>query len=288
MADLRDRQYVSQFAADTLGLSIQTAAGPMDADGDVVVTLTNEDTGVEVFSRAATRVAIGMYEVTLSSQETDVPGPYMVRWSYSLSGTAQEYRTYIEIGEYNPDYDNLSPQMKDVVDTVWIRFADLFDSPTGGPNLMTYFQGNFGRGRLAQILKIGLGRLNTMAQPYMTYTLGGDGGAAFPVAKWGPLLETVTYVEAVRHLIRSYVEQPLFQGSGAVSRLDRRDYLERWQSVLQAEERMLQSQLEVFKMAHMGLGRPRVLVSGGVFGRYGPTRIAGSVAARPRYWTRFY
>jgi hypothetical protein len=54
------------------------------------------------------------------------------------------------------------------------------------------------------------------------------------------------------------------------------------------EEEAAKAQLQVFKIASMGLGRPAILISGGVYGRYGPTRMAGSVAARPRYWTRFY
>jgi hypothetical protein len=289
MPDLRERQYISQYATDVLGLAIHRVGVPANADGAVTLTMLSEgETPAEVFSRAATNVGVGLYEVSMSSSESGEPGLYTLVWEYVIDGTAQEYRTYVEVGQANPAYDQLSPQMKDVVDSVWIRFADLFDSPLGGPNLQTYFQSHFGRGRIAQLLRIGVGRLNTVSQPFQTYTIDGDGGASFPVDRWGSLLETATYVEAVKHLIRSYVEQPMFMGSGAVSRLDRRDYMERWQSVLASEESMLGQQLQTFKIANMGLGRPRVLVSGGVFGRYGPTRVAGSIAARPRYWTRFY
>jgi hypothetical protein len=295
--DLREREFLSQFGTDAIGLSIQKAGQPTDADGTVTLTFIREgDTPVEVFSRAAAHVSTGLYEVTPTASETSEAGLYTLVWTYAIGGLAQEYRTYIEIGQANPAYDSLAPALKDIVDSVWIRFADLFDHPTGGPNLQTYFQAHFDRGRMAQLMRIAVGRLNTMAQPFQTYTIDdGQGGATFPVAQWGALLETATYVEALKHLIRSYVEQPEFVGSGAVSRLDRRDYLTRWQSILYGsggrgggEEGMLQQQLDVFKISNMGLGRPKVLVSGGVYGRYGPTRIAGSVAARPRYWTRWY
>lgn len=289
--DYRERQYISMYSTDLLGLVIQQAGAPADADGDVTLTLVREDPEgpVSVFSRAATNVAVGTYETALTSAETSTHGLYTLLWSYDLGAVAQEYRTYAEIGQSSPDYDRLSPGMKGIVDSVWIRLADLFDHPSGGAHLQTYFQTHFGRGRVAQLLRIGVGRLNTMSQPHMTYTLeDGQGGGAFPIDQWGSLLETATYIEVLKHLIRSYVEQPMFMGSGAVSRLDRRDYMQRWQEVLRSEEDMFRSQLEVFKIAHMGLGRPKVLVSGGVYGRYGPTRVAGSIAARPRYWTRHY
>ena len=286
--DFRDRQYVSQYSTDVLGLAVHKAGAPGDVDNnEIEVTLLREETNLPVFQRFATRVGVGLYEVSLSSEESSVPGNYTVIWSYAIDTVAQEPRTFIYIGESAPSYDQLAPAMKDIVDHVWIRFADLFDSPDGGPNLMTYFQSNFQRGRMAQLLRVAVGLLNTTAQPHMTYTIDGDGGASFPVDQWGSLLESALYVEAVRHLCRSYVEQPNLVGP-QVTRLDRRDYLDRWQSILRYEDETLQRQLEVFKISHMGFGRPRVLVSGGVFGRFGPTRVAGSMAARPRYWTRAY
>lgn len=287
--DFRERHFISRYGTDTLGLEVRVAGVPTDPDGNEV-TLTFVLEGAPpttIFSRTAVRDDTGRYQVELDSTDTSQPGLYTLVWYYLLSGDDQEYRTYAEIGQSSPDFDALTPEMKALVEQVRNRFADLFDSPGGGPNLMTYFQTHYDRNRMAQLLRIAVGTLNTMAQPQMTYSLE-DGGHAFPLAEWGPLLERQTYVEAIKHLRRSYVEQPLFAGSGAISRLDRRDYMDRWGMILQDEETNLNKQMEVFKIRHMGFGSPRVLVSGGVYGRYGPTRIAGSVAARPRYWTRFY
>lgn len=291
-ADYREREYLSLYATEVVGLVIHKSGVPADADGDVTLNLIREDAPdgpVVVFSRIASHVATGTYEVLLGSEDTGTPGLYTLQWLYQLDAVDQEYRTYAEVGQSTPDYDMLAPGLKQVVDSVWIRIADLYDHPTGGPHLQTYFQTHFGRGRIAQLMRIALGKLNTVAQPHMTYTLDdGQGGATFPVANWGPLLESGTWIEVIKHLRRSYVEQPNFMGSGAVSRLDRRDYMQRWGEILGEEEETFKSQMETFKIAHMGFGRPKVLVSGGIYGRYGPTRLAGSVAARPRYWTRFY
>ena len=283
-----DRQYVSQYAIDTVGLNIVKDQQPLDADGPVTVQMIGEDTGQIIFSRSADHLGLGDYATVFSSSETSIPGMYTLRWDYDIASEPQYFEGGIEIGPASPAYDNLPEPMKGIIESVWVRIADLIDSPGGGPNALTYVQSRFGRGRIAELLRIGLGRMNTMAQPHQTYTLDGNGGAQFPSVQWGPLLESMTWIEVLKHLIRIYTEQPQFMGSGNVSRLDRRDYVQRWRDVLMEEEQLVKEQLQHFKIASMGLGRPAVLISGGVYGRYGPTRMAGSVAARPRYWTRWY
>lgn len=283
-----DRQYVPQYAIDRIGLSLVRNHVPMDADGDVLVSMVSEGSGQQVFSRTAVQDGVGDYSTTFNSAETSTPGSYTLLWNYSLDGSPEYFEAGIEIGPASPAYDYLPEDFRNVVEGVVIRLADTIDSPGGGPNLTTYVQSKYGRGRIAELMRIALGRMNTMAQPFQTYTLDGEGGSVFPVAKWGPLLEQLTWIETLKHLIRSYTEQPQFVGSGNVSRLDRRDYTQRWRDVLMEEEEIARDQLQVFKISSMNLGRPAVLISGGVFGRYGPTRMAGSVAARPRQWTRFY
>jgi hypothetical protein len=288
MAQWEDRQYVSQWSAEIVGLNLIQNGLPLNADGTVLVSMISENTGASIFSRAATHNAVGDYSVTLSSIESGTPGMYTVTWNYQIGGIAQYFENGIEIGPATPAYDGLSPDMKLIVDSIWIRLADTIDSPGGGVNLTTYVQSKFGRGRIAQLMKIAIGRLNTQAQPYATYTLDGVGGAVFPIAQWGPLLESVTYIEVLKHLIRSYTEQADFVGGGNVTRLDRTKYADKWRDIMVDEENVVKGQLDTFKIAQMRLGRPAVLIAGGTYGRYGPTRMAGSVAARPRYYSRFY
>jgi hypothetical protein len=246
--------------------------------------MVSEKTGAPVFTeRAATRADVGAYELQLTSEETAVTGGYQLSWAYQTGGIGETYQTFIEVGQFSPDYAELADNMKAVVEQGWNRFEDLFDSPLGGPNLQVYAESHFNRGRVAQLLRIAMGILNTAAQPFQTYTLDGDGGAQFPVARWGPLLEQALYVEILKHLRRSYVEQPLLQG-GEVTRHDRRDYFDRWNMVLQDERATLKEQLDVFKIRAMSLGRPAVLVSGGAYGRMpSPVTYWGS-QGRPRFY----
>lgn len=283
------REYLPPFSTSGFGLAIMSQGVPADPDSQqVAVVMVNESDGSTTLSGNATRVTTGQYVVNPTPQQMSVSGNYTVTWTYGILGMSQEYRTYLTIGQSNPEYDSLTPMMQDVVETTLTRFADAFDSPAGGPNLQTYFQTHFDRGRVAQLLRIAVATLNTVAQPYQTYTIDGVGGAVFPMQEWGGLLERALYIECLKHLVRSYVEQPMISSGENITRADRRDYMDRWRSVLNDEQELFRSQSQTFKIASMGLGRPSVLIGGGVFGRFAPTRAANSIAARPRMWARFY
>jgi hypothetical protein len=294
LTDWRERQYVSQYSSPPLQLQIHIAGQVADPDASAVTAqllLQNKDgTVAPVNSYTATRESPGLYQVTPSSADTSRPSDAELVWAYAISGAPQQYAALLVIGVANPAYDNLPEPMQETVEFVWIRFADLIDSPAGGPNIIAtpYFQAHWSRGRVAQLMMIALAKINGIGQPWSNYTADGSGGPVFPVQLWGGLLGQYTYVECVKHLIRSYTEQPAVVGSGSITRLERRDYAERWRAVLADEEAELKSLIDVFKIRHMGLGNPRVLVAGGTYGRYAPTRIAGSVAARPRMWARWY
>jgi hypothetical protein len=286
---LPDREWINQYDPVKLGLHVYVHGQLGDPDSNLVrATMTNETTNAPVFTnRAATRISLGSYEVQTTSDETSVIGPFRVEWTYTLATVSESYITYLQIGEFSPDYAALSPEMRYIVEQGWNRFEDLFDSALGGPNLQMYAQSHFTRGRIAQLLRFAVGRLNTAAQPYQSYTLDGDGGASFPVSTWGSLLEQALYVEIIKHLRRSYVEQPLLMG-GEVTRHDRRDYMQRWGEVLQDEQAQLKEQLDVFKIRSMGLGRPAVLVSGGAYGRSPAGSRYMGTQGRPRFYRPGY
>lgn len=283
-----DREYVSRYAAPTFGITVYKAGVPGDADANAVeVSMVPSGGGAPVFTRAATRESLGTYTIHLLSSETATPGDFDLMWTYGLDGDPLTFASYIEVGRSAPAYDALPPGLKLVVEQTWNRFRDLFDSETGGPHLQTYMQANFGRNRLAQLLAISVGKLNTMSQPHQSY--GVDAANPFPVASWGPLLEQMLYLEVIRHLRRSYVEQPLVTGGGtSITTLDRRDYLSRWAEILDEEKPQLDSMLAVFKIANMGLGQASVMVAGGIYGELAPSYMPGMAAARPRYYYSIY
>lgn len=283
-ADLLERTWISQYSTPVFGHTVYKAGVVADADAnDVTVTMVDESDDSVIFSdRSATRVELGVYEVTLSSIETSSEGLYSLTWEWQTDTTPQTYVARIEVGASTPAYDALPAGMKTLIELTWIRLADCFDSQLGGPYLLEKFQANFGRGRMAQLLEIALNRLNASAQPTQRYTAD-----TFPVSTWGGTLEQALYVETLKHLRRAYVEQP-DPRQITVAHLDRKDYLNRWSTILGDEERLLAEMMTVYKLNHMGLGQPGILVHGGAYGRYAPVIHAGYLAARPRFYMRYY
>lgn len=278
-ADLVDRKYLSQFSTETVGMIIQNASGPLDPDDNLVTaTMVNEATADIVLSRFAERMSVGTYAITLSSEETSVPGPYTIDFAYTRAAVADHYSIHFEVGSSAPAYDALPWSLKQIVEQVWIRFADGYDSPMGGPHLQIYLQSKFGRNRVAQLLVQAVSRLTTLTFPHGRYAADDK----FPVGDWGGLLVQMLYIEVIKHLRRSYTEIPEIVLGTSISRGDRRDYLDRWGVILADEQEDLKGMIDNFKMAHMGLGNVSVLVSGGAYGNFGPQAPLGGGAALAR------
>lgn len=264
MADFR---FVPRYSISNIDLTVINASGvPVNVDAAPTVALKNYSTDATIWSRASTLITNhGVYRVTISSAESATPGLYYLLWSYNLATIAQQARFDVEIPTSSATlYNTLSDGYKAVVEYTWDRFEDLFDSQVGGPHLQMYAQSNFGRERLAQLMRIALNGLNSTSQPHSTYGIG-TGQQEFPFTEWGGVLEQATTVEMIRHLMRSYVEQPDAQGI-SIARLDRRDYLQRWREIYEIENEELKRQLAIFKMAQMNLGRGSILVAGGMYG----------------------
>lgn len=275
-----DRKFVPRYDSPVFEIVVYRAGTPGQADGDAVeVSLLREDTETgeeaEVWYGPAASAGSGVYSVTLSSVQTQTLGFYRVVFTYEVDATEHLYVFEIEIGRSTPEYDILLPEWRRVVEGTWSRFGDTFDSPFGGPNLQTYAQSKFGRGRIAQLLPGAMTTLNTASSPHKVYEFNGS----FPFDRWGDLLEHALYIEVLKHLVRSYVEQPETILGTSVSRVDRRDYMNRWQQVLDSEERSFQDDLDRYRHAHLGLGNFSVLVSGGGYGRLGPHVNAGGGGA---------
>lgn len=274
--DFVDRKYLSRYSQPALGIQVYKAGALADADTLPVASFLPDGGGDEEWTRSTVKDATGSYSVVLSSVETSTPRRGSLKFDYTIDGVPQVYVLDVEIGPTAPAYDALPPQWQAIVDSVWDRFSDLYDSPYGGPHLQVYLQTQFGRNRLAKLLNDALQTLNTASSPHRIFPLG---GTDFPFTDWGGLLSDSLYIEVLKHLIRSYTEQPELVLGVAVSRADRRDYMQRWTEVLNLEQDDFRSDIKKYRQAHLGLGNISVLVAGGAYGNWGPTINPGGVGA---------
>jgi hypothetical protein len=304
-ASLAEFAYVPQGSLNPVGIKLNVGGVPTDVDAgtQMVVSIypvpypaTTAEVGASmvdpVYTGVATWAQTGTYQVDPAATQKLTPGYYRFDWSFTMNGVPVVTSQYIQVGPPSPAYDALQPPFVNAVEQVWIKFADIYDSGFGGPYLTVWYNQHFGRGRVAQLMEQACWHLNNVAQPPTNYSVTGispmGGGAPlFPINQYAGLLNTATTVEVLKHLMRSYVEEPVVVGNVSV-RLDRRDYLQRWGSMLSDEQEQYSKELTTFKTQMMFNGQPRVLIQGGAFGSYGVPRFIGSIPARPLYMNRWF
>lgn len=124
-------------------------------------------------------------------------------------------------------YEDLPEAARDVIDLCKAEFGDMFDNDMFGPFIEEFTP--FGNDRMAQLLDLAIGNVNLLVKiPNTGFT-----AANYPYSR--PSFRAVAVlaltVEEIRHFIRSYVEIPDTSRVGAPD-VVRRDYLTRWQGVL--------------------------------------------------------
>jgi hypothetical protein len=305
-ASLAEFSYAPYGSMNPIGVTINVGGVPTDVDAgtDVVASIysvpypattaqINEDMPDPVWTGTATWAQTGTYQIVPAAVGSPlVPGYYRIDWSFTLDGIAYTTQLYVQVGPPSPSYDALAPPFVNAVNNVWLKFADIYDSGYGGPYLTVWYNQHFGRGRVAQLMEQACWHLNNVAQPATVFSVTGvspmGGGAPlFPINQYAGLLNTATTVEVIKHLMRSYTEEPVVVGNVSV-RLDRRDYLQRWGTMLSDEQSQYTQEIGVFKTQMMFNGSPRVLIQGGAFGSYGVPRFIGSIPARPLYMNRWF
>lgn len=233
-----------------------------NGDGDVIIESSEEDP-VEYD-------ADGLYSFEIDGSLI-TKGTYTAEWKWSLKKNVNSYSRKAVTNYYSyfesPSYYALNDSERLIVRSVMARFADLYDNTLGQSKFNFYenYQSTYGVERIAQMMQFACQNINVSMTPATNYGVGKQ-KPAFP-QKWYSVLETATYVELLRHAVRSYVEQPAIAGGTDVPYADRRDYLQRWASVLEETKSSLSAQIAAMRRDHLNLGGMSTLVSGGIFGK---------------------
>jgi len=188
---------------------------------------------------------------------TDIIGQYRVVATFTqTNGAKKSVRQDFRVID---PFDPPAPSNTEVVAYyVWKKLEDCFDAEDEGPWLRDMTLNYFNESKMSAFIADALFELNEL--PVRTnltidyfFHAPGDPSADLPLLVKGTLLPVI------RHMMRSYVEQPTPQGMNAPWQ-DRRDYLQRWGTVYQIEKEAYDKAAALFKRRFMGLGHSSLLV----------------------------
>lgn len=228
---------------------------PEDSVAAVQFTIQKPDRSQSTHAGVVNDDGSGFYRWT----DTTDAGEYKYIATFTLdSGQVKSVRGNFEVVDpFNPP----APTGLDILsDAVWMKFEDVFDSTEGGPWLRDETMAYFDKTKIPQFVGEAILDIN-LAPPASNVTLDyfttpGPDDTPDPDL---PILAQATYLAVIRHLMRSYVEQPLATGS-QVFYEDRRDYLQRWQVIYQLELERFNRIVALWKRSFIGLGHGKLLV----------------------------
>lgn len=193
-------------------------------------------------------------------ENTDTVGEYTALAQFLLdSGEKRSVKQKFEVTD--PFLDEPLTNEEIIAESVWLRLEDCFDSTEGGPWLRDVTLAYFNKAKIPDFIADALIEINlqppTTNATIETFTTPGSNGSPDPDM---PILAQGTLLTVIRHLMRSYVEQPTPQGAQVVYE-DRKDYLQRWQSIYQIELERYTRWLALWKRQYLQLGKSSLLVS---------------------------
>lgn len=293
------RKFVSQGGRGYIAVNLRDGTSSIDADPNTLALKvwylnpleqfpTSDDPRgsviVDVDADAIQREELGHYFYNIGPEHTANRGVLTAQWSYSVGGNDFTFYDHLQILEQMPFYDSLQDSEKYVVERVSWMFGDLFDSTEGGPHLIEPFQTHFNYERVAQLSSLAAERINLTGYPATNWGVG-PGTQTVPL-NFNGLLVFGTYLEVLRHLMRSYVEIPDFVGMN-VTYTSRKDYLQRWESIYQLEAPQFEAMVKRAKRSLLQLGRGSILVGGGIYGPSANLFIRSMYSSQVRSF-RFY
>ncbi len=202
----------------------------------------------------------GKAQAIVPADTHDAPGQYLAVAVFNWGPvTHAEYTTSVPCN-YNvndPFEDSGATPYDPAVDDCWGYFEDLFDSQDeeGGPWLKEITSGRFDKSRVRKFAPQVMFDINT-TQPQTNYTLA---NFAYNQKDGQALFAQGLLVHSVRHLIRSYAEQPDLVNS-PVGYANRQRYVDVWSGIYKMELDRYKIMLDYYKRHLLDTGT-KALVS---------------------------
>jgi hypothetical protein len=184
----------------------------------------------------------GLGQFLVPANITTVAGEYLARAQFTLTdGTIKS--VIMDFDVIDPFEDVGASPGDGVVDMTWRMFEDLFDSELGGPWLRDMTKARFDKTKLRQLIPQALMDIN-FQQPQTDFS---EDNFPYSVNDGTALFAQALLVASVRHLMRSYTEQPDVMNS-QVGFFDRKRYTQAWKFIYDIEEAKLKEWLWGWKL----------------------------------------
>ena len=205
----------------------------------------------------------GFYRWTDTAQE----GLHV--WTAQFEFVSGEKRTYRdEFKVIDPFEIAPTTRRTEIANEVWTKLEDCFDSEAGGPWLRDMTLAYFEPSKIEKLIDQGLLLINVwppatnLGLDYFTIDVV-DPDPALPPGSTAPdpdryVVVQATLLATIKHLMRSYVEQPEPQGANIVWQ-NRRDYLQRWSAIYEIEERSFKEMISLWKRQFYNFGKGALL-----------------------------
>lgn len=194
--------------------------------------------------------------------DTSLIGQYVVQAQFALA-TGEVRSKMLNFAVYDPFNPPTPSEVDLIVDEVQLRLEDIFDSIEGGPWLRDQTNAQFDYSKVAAFIPEAMLDINVEMPPtnvtldYFTMTTTDQHGNVIQNPN-APLLVKAVLVLTIRHLMRSYTEQPVPQG-GQIVWEDRTRYAQAWQAVYQIEHQDFEQKLRLWKRTFLNLGHSALL-----------------------------
>lgn len=191
--------------------------------------------------------------------DTTETGNYVCRAQFTfLSGEIRSVPFQFDV--YDPFDTTPLTDVEYITDQVMLRLEDCFDSTDGGPWLRDVTYNNFDRDKVSAFIAEALLDFN-VEQPPTNAVLDDfcvlDNNGNPPAIQ--PLLVKSLLVKVIRHLVRSYVEQPVPTGAQIMWE-DRTRYSQAWMAVADKEQEDYFRLTRLYKRQLLNLGHSALSV----------------------------
>lgn len=225
-------------------------------------------------SGSAVTIADGVASCTVPANEQDTPGQYLATCTFVYGPTTHTEKTRVVTCDYDvfDPFERSGAQPYDpMVDMAWNRLADLFDSEEGGPWLRDMTKGRFDKTRMREFINDVFFDINNQ----MPLTSLDPNTVDYTQWEMSAVVAQGILVHSIRHLMRSYAEQPVVSNS-PVGFFDRQTYLDRWTAIYNIEnERYEKEMIPKWKSRYFNQGTKSLVSAKSGRGLTGSLRSRG-------------